>query len=174
MLQTLLRVFAVAATLLLVSLAGAEDGPQEIKWTDLLPEGEEEVLAQLYMEQQKNLLGQSGFPGDDPPVPQIGTFNVVEELDGAFIRMPGYVLPFDYNPKGSISEFLLVPYFGACIHTPPPPPNQVVYVRTEQPVQIKELWAPVWIEGVLSTEKNLNGLGDAAYTLDLTKVEPYD
>ncbi len=163
----------IAASFALVASALADE-PMQIKWEDLMPEGELERLSQLYAEQGIGAAAGPEMGGMDPAAPQIGTFNVVEELNGELIRMPGFVLPFDYNPRGRISEFLLVPYFGACIHTPPPPPNQVIFVRTEKPVEIKELWAPVWVEGVLRTEKNLNGLGDAAYTLDLTHIEPYD
>ena len=156
------------------ALALAPEGePQQIVWADLMPEGEKERLAELYLEMRRNLGPLSGFDGEDPAAPQVGTFNTVEDLNGAYIRMPGFVLPFDYTPDGEITEFLLVPHFGACIHTPPPPPNQVVFVQTATPVKVKAMWDPVWVEGVLSTEKNLNGLGDAAYTLELTSVEPY-
>jgi len=169
------RLFAAFVVVFALSGAGARaaEPPRTIAWEELMPEGEEERLNELYMEQRK-LLSAQGLEGEDPPAPQIGTFNVVEALDGASVRMPGFVLPFDYKPGGEISEFLLVPYFGACIHTPPPPPNQVVYVESDAPVVIEEMWAPVWVEGVMRTEKNLNGLGDAAYTLELTRVEPYD
>ncbi len=141
-----------------------------INWDDLLPEGELERLEELYaaaysMSELNHFGGQA---------PQIGTFNVEEALIGQTIRMPGYILPLDYEARDELTEFLLVPYFGACVHTPPPPPNQIVYVTTGEPVDIAEVWAPVWVTGVLSADRHDNEMGDAAYTLDLIAHEPYE
>ncbi|MCG8440451.1 MAG: DUF3299 domain-containing protein, partial [Caulobacterales bacterium] len=107
-------------------------------------------------------------------MPQLGTYNVVDDLDGLNIRMPGYVVPFDFKDDGAYGEFLLVPYFGACLHTPPPPPNQIVYVHAEPEVEIASIWEPVWIEGVMATDRNENDLGNAAYTVALNKLEMYE
>ena len=73
-----------------------------------------------------------------------------------------------------ISEFLLVPYFGACIHAPPPPPNQTIFVRTDDPILLKDLPQAVWIEGTLHAQKQESDLADAAYIIDLSRVEKYE
>lgn len=149
--------------------------PKTLYWTDLLPEGEFEILEQLYAEQSSPTFGHNP---DDSPLNsnsnQVGTFNVVEELNGKLVRIPGFVLPFEYSNAGKISEFLLVPYFGACIHTPPPPPNQMVYVTAESPMDLGSQWQPIWAIGVLQTQSNYNDLGNAAYTLKIQKWEVYD
>ena len=150
--------------------------PQTLFWEELLPEGELERLDELYASQGAGMFGHS--PYDNPmmggmPV-QIGTYNVVEELDGKLVRIPGYVLPFEYSASGKISEFLLVPYFGACIHPPPPPPNQMVYVTAEKPADLGRQWNAIWAIGILRTEKHLNELGNAAYTLEIQRWEEYD
>lgn len=106
-------------------------------------------------------------------MPQLGTFEAVESLDGKRVRLPGYVVPFDFDPKKRHTSFLLVPYMGACIHTPPPPPNQIVFVSADPSVRIGDIWAAYWIEGILRTEKNVNGVGDAAYTLEMKSLTPY-
>ena len=72
----------------------------------------------------------------------------------------------------AISLLSFVPYMDACTHTPPPP-NQIIFVRADPAIQIRDIWAPFWLEGELSTEENRNGLGDAAYTLRLDQLEPY-
>ena len=93
------------------------------------------------------------------------------------IRMPGFILPLDYQPDGlsaEVSEFLLVPYVGACIHVPPPPPNQLVYVGLEESIVIEELWEPIWIIGTLTAEPNHNALGNTAYSFILEETEPYE
>jgi hypothetical protein len=153
--------------------------PLTITWEELMPEGEEERVLKLY-EAYYATVGAQGDAGAvaegsaADSMPQIGTFNTVQALNKRLVRMPGYIVPFDFDAKDSYKEFLLVPYFGACIHTPPPPPNQIVYVSTKTPVKIKDIWAPVWIEGVMSTDKHENELGNAAYTLAMTKLEAYE
>ena len=106
-------------------------------------------------------------------MPQFGTFDAVNDLDGQLIRIPGYVVPFEFASDDKYSEFLFVPYMGACLHTPPPPPNQVIFVRAEKKVRVKDIWAAYWLEGDLQVERNMNDLGNAAYSLDLTGLELY-
>ncbi|MEZ5829506.1 MAG: DUF3299 domain-containing protein, partial [Hyphomicrobiales bacterium] len=106
---------------------------------------------------------------------------LVPGLDGRVIRLPGYVLPLDFD--GSlVRSFLLVPYVGACIHVPPPPPNQIVYVELKQGFKSPEVFAPVWVTGRMSTGMNktsltwVDGSTDVnfGYALQATKVEPYE
>jgi hypothetical protein len=180
----------IAACLVTLSLgpavpllsAEAQKGPSkplELTWEELMPEGEEERILQLY-EAYYATVGAKGGAGDiaegsaADSMPQIGTFNTVKALDKRLVRIPGYIVPFDFSSKETYKEFLLVPYFGACIHTPPPPPNQIVYVSVKAGVKIKDIWAPVWIEGVLSTARKENSLGNAAYSLEMTRLQPYD
>ena len=102
------------------------------------------------------------------------------ELEGKLIRMPGYVLPLEYEGK-KVNEFLLVPYVGACIHTPPPPPNQIIHVKLERGFESEGMFEPVWVNGVLEAEQSnpnlsfVDGSADipVAYTLKAEQVEPY-
>jgi len=162
-------------TLAFISPALAEE-PKTIFWEELLPEGELERLDELYAAQGAMAFGHSAYENSSMSAmpKQIGTFNVVEDLDGKVVRIPGFVLPFEYSASGKISEFLLVPYFGACIHTPPPPPNQMVYVTAEKPADLGQQWNAIWAIGVLRTQKHINDLGDAAYTLEIQRWEQYD
>lgn len=70
-------------------------------------------------------------------------------LDGVSIRMPGYALPLEYDGE-KVTEFLLVPWVGACIHTPPPPPNQIVYVALDKGVRLGGRFQPVWVSGKIT------------------------
>ena len=97
---------------------------------------------------------------------------VVSELDGQEVRIPGFVVPLDFSGTQT-TEFLLVPYFGACIHTPPPPSNQIVYVTSAAGYALKELFDAVWVTGVIRTRAHLNDLGDAGYTLRASTVVPF-
>lgn len=156
-----------------VAPLAAEDF-RTIMWDDLLPEGEIELLEKMLLENGGAVpLGHS-FDADLPTAPeQFGTFNVVKELQDQKVRLPGYILPVEYDAAGDVLEFLFVPYKGACIHMPPPPPNQIVYVSTEDPENYGPLWRPVWVFGTMKTERHMNMLGNTAYSLELEGWEPY-
>nr|WP_070961471.1 DUF3299 domain-containing protein [Hyphomonas sp. Mor2] len=170
---------------------GIEDGEAlTLMWEDLMPEGSEEDLIREYEEFYAMLdqryaantttLMDAGDPyakieeGSELDfMPQLGTFDTVTELDGELVRIPGYVVPFDFDSKARHTELLFVPYMGACIHTPPPPPNQIIFVRADPAVKIEDIWAPYWLEGTIETEQVENELGDAAYALKMDSIEPY-
>ena len=107
---------------------------------------------------------------------------VVEELDGDRVRMPGYLLPLELEGT-EVTEFFLVPYVGACIHVPPPPPNQIIHVKMaeNESYQSSELFEPVWVTGVISTASTVKELylvdGSAdintGYSMTANRVEPY-
>ncbi len=109
------------------------------------------------------------------------TYLASQELDGKPVRIPGYLLPLEYDGK-KVSEFLLVPYVGACIHTPPPPPNQMVYVALDEAHVLRSLYEPVWVTGTLSTNASsrrlsfVDGSADVAtgYALKGLLIEPYE
>lgn len=105
---------------------------------------------------------------------------VVEDLNGRQVRMPGYALPLEYSGT-QITEFLLVPWVGACIHTPPPPPNQIVYVKLDEGIENQGRFTPMWVTGEMTVKaatKNLylvdgsSGI-DVGYSLEASQVEPY-
>lgn len=105
---------------------------------------------------------------------------VDDSLDGQTVRMPGYALPLEFSGTG-VMEFLLVPFVGACIHVPPPPPNQMVYVALNQSYKVKSLYDPVWITGVMRVKQSTKALSyvdgeaevAAGYTLEAIAIEPY-
>lgn len=153
----------------------AAKGVKRIGWEELMPEGEEERLAQMYQAQMAMLYSGAGVAegsAADTAV-QVGTFNTVKELNGKKIRIPGYTVPFEYGADAQIKEFLLVPYFGACIHSPPPPPNQTIFVIADKAIKMKDLAQAVWIEGTIYTQTQESELADAAYTIKLTGIEEY-
>ena len=84
-------------------------------------------------------------------------------LDGVLVRVPGYLLPLEFSGK-EVTEFLLVPWVGACIHTPPPPPNQIVHVRPAKPVEIRGNFDAIWVTGRIT----VNGTRRSIYITDGT------
>ena len=177
---------ALAAAALSASLAialasvsppvGAMDDVRDLEWEDLMPQGWD-PLAEV-----EALMGDDIQNLSDNSPRALELFNayqeavrsapVVGELDGEQVRLPGFVVPLDFEGTET-SEFLLVPYFGACIHVPPPPSNQIVYVKTVAGYPLQELFEPVWVTGEMSTQAYLNDVGDAGYTLQATIIEPY-
>jgi hypothetical protein len=99
---------------------------------------------------------------------------VVEALDGQAIKLPGYIVPLDVTDEGRVTEFLLVPYFGACIHVPPPPSNQIVHVTTELGVLLDALYQPFWVEGPLQVEQSSSELAEAGYQMQAETIYAYE
>jgi hypothetical protein len=100
------------------------DGYRELEWSALIPPQDIDVLKRL----QQTPIDHSG----SMKAQQVGTFNTVGALDGTKVRIPGYIVPLEADDQGRLTEFFLVPFLGACIHVPPPPPNQIVYVKLPQ------------------------------------------
>ena len=143
----------------------------EVHWADLLPPGEDEIIMQQY----SSLFEVNIEEGSAEDIAtQIGTFNTVEILDGQKVMIPGFTVPLTFGKDSESNEFLLVPYYGACLHQPPPPPNQTIHVKSENPIQIRDLSQAVWVEGYLATEASYTGLAGAAYTIKLTNFRPYE
>lgn len=107
-------------------------------------------------------------------MPQATGQPVVQALDGQRVRLPGYIVPLDMNERGRVTEFLLVPFYGACIHVPPPPSNQIVHAVSELGVPIQELWQPFWIEGPMQVEAVSSELAEAGYRIQAQKIYAYE
>jgi hypothetical protein len=108
--------------------------------------------------------------------------SIVESLNGQRVRIPGYLLPLEMSGT-KVTEFLLVPYIGACIHVPPPPPNQIIHVKIAQKggYSTKKLYEPIWVTGVISAKSTVKDLylvdGSAGinigYSMQADRIEPY-
>lgn len=94
-------------------------------------------------------------------------------MDGAVIRLPGYVVPLDETSAG-MKEFLLVPYFGACIHTPPPPANQIVHVAVSKPAKGVHMMDAVWVSGTLKVVRGDSVMGVSGYQMQAAQIDPYE
>ena len=99
---------------------------------------------------------------------------VVAEFDGERIRLPGFIVPVEFGEEEQIiTKFFLAPYFGACIHVPPPPPNQIIYAEFDQGFKLESLYDPFWLSSTLSTTMTENDIARSAYALKVEQVEPY-
>lgn len=148
-------------------------GFREVTWSALVPKG-------WNPRQRLGDRDVSGLDDSDPRAQQymrdlrqiLDTAPIVPELNGVAIKMPGYVVPLEQTGEG-LKEFLLVPYFGACIHTPPPPANQIVHVRAQRPVKGIDGMSAVWVSGTMRTVRHDSGVGVSGYLLELFLMAPY-
>jgi hypothetical protein len=91
---------------------------------------------------------------------------------GQSVRLPGYMVPLEDLPEGT-KEFLLVPYFGACVHSPPPPANQIVHVVLDKPTKRFRMMDTLWVTGPLSATKTDSHMGVSSYRIDAKLVAPF-
>lgn len=154
--------------LLLLTLSGplmAEE-PREVEWIELMPKEDLELLQNM-----PEIGHESNDPAELPE--ELMSGNVVEAMDERNIRIPGFVVPLEFSDDKRVTEFFLVPYFGACIHVPPPPPNQVIHVSYPEGIHVDALYEPYWISGVLKTERISNDVADASYVMTADDVRLY-
>lgn len=140
--------------------------PREISWDDLIPPGV--PYAEIIGEGDLNEVTDTWRPVFDANATKLNP-----ALNGAYIRIPGFIIPLEQDAEG-VTEFVLVPYVGACIHTPPPPPNQLVLVRSIDPWPSDQLWDPVWVEGKMSTQLMSTEVAETGYALTANSIEVYE
>ncbi|WP_256675106.1 MULTISPECIES: DUF3299 domain-containing protein [unclassified Pseudomonas] len=166
--------FALALLLSLAVPAWAAE-PRELDWPALIPEGAPVIAPQLAplhdMSQLSDALSAESAP---PAHQQAPNAPVVRSLDGQQVKIPGYIVPLEVSEEGRTTEFLLVPYYGACIHVPPPPSNQIVHIFSEMGVRVEDLYQPYWIEGKMQVKASSSELADAGYQLEAEKIYAYE
>jgi hypothetical protein len=168
--RTLSSSYALLAALAAMGLAAA-DAPaaRTLEWVDLIPAGARENYSAGPAAPTHDYLGESG----PAAVQQSVSAPVNPELEGRLVKIPGFIVPLDVAKDGTVSEFFLVPYFGACIHVPPPPANQMVYVTAPKGIALDSIYEAYWITGTMRTRNKSTRLGAAAYSLSADKVEIY-
>ncbi|MEZ5500382.1 MAG: DUF3299 domain-containing protein [Steroidobacteraceae bacterium] len=161
----------VIASLLVACAAAvveaATDTARQIEWEDLLPAQSRDKPAGP-PPVVHDYLGEAG-----PAAQQTLNFDVNEDLAGKLVKLPGFIVPLDVGKNGKVSEFFLVPYFGACIHVPPPPPNQIVYVTMRDGIALDSIYEAYWLTGKLTVTRKSTRLGAAAYSLAASQIEIY-
>ncbi|WP_213941550.1 DUF3299 domain-containing protein [Pseudomonas sp. dw_612] len=164
---------ALLALLMLAALPLWAAEPKDLTWSEMIPpDAPAEVpnMTPLHdLSQMSSTLESAPAAKQDLP-----NAPVVKSLDGKNIRLPGYIVPLEVSEEGRTTEFLLVPYFGACIHVPPPPSNQIVHVKSEVGVKLDELYQPYWIEGALQVKASTSELADAGYQMEADKIYVYE
>ncbi len=148
---------------------------REVPWEELLPND-------WHPEKALEGLDFANLPDDDPRAlkayeafaAELAKAPVNEKMDGRRIKIAGFVAPLDWENDTRLKEFLLVPYFGACIHVPPPPANQIIYIKMEKSLKGVQTMDTIWVHGTIFLEKNESGsMGSSGYSMKVDKIEPY-
>lgn len=173
-----------------------------VEWTDLIPAEDLRLLEsipqidhdslsdeELSADSNSNTLRpQSSFENQQPQAfdDSAGNSNkertwkdalvstrVRPEFNNQRIRLGAYISPIEWNDKQVTTEFFVVPYFGACIHVPPPPPNQIIYVHYPKGLKLDDLYMPFWVEGTIKIEITEKDIGDSSYTMTNVVLSEY-
>ncbi|MEM7258218.1 MAG: DUF3299 domain-containing protein [Pseudomonadota bacterium] len=159
---------------------------KEVEWTDLMPEADLQAL--LNPPQYLNEI-EEGSAEDQRMFEQLASGNIGEgldryqqalvskdirtEFDGKKIRIAGYLVPLEFDSAEVVTQAFVVPYFGACIHVPPPPPNQIILVNAANGLNLNDMYNPYWVSGELSTTLNEMDLATSAYEMQAYDIELY-
>ncbi|WP_413792852.1 MULTISPECIES: DUF3299 domain-containing protein [unclassified Pseudomonas] len=166
---------ALLALLMMVALPLWAAEPRDLAWSEMIPpDAPPEVpnMTPLHdLSKMSDALAAESAPAAKQDLPDAP---VVKALDGQQIRLPGYIVPLEVSEEGRTTDFLLVPYFGACIHVPPPPSNQIVHVKSEVGVKLDELYQPYWVEGPMQVKPSTSELADAGYQMEAEKIYVYE
>lgn len=163
-----------------------ENRYQLVQWTDLMPEDDLQALlnppeylddiADGSPEDQLSSQVSRAISNakDDRYQQALISKRVRPEYDQRKVKIPGYIVPLSFDDNMVINEFFLVPFFGACIHVPPPPPNQMIYISYKKGLTLESLYDPFFIEGtIVIKEHKTDEMGTASYSLNVDKVYPY-
>lgn len=156
-----------------------------IEWTDLMPKDDLDAMMNppSYLddiidgsiEDQINSQVQSAIAAanDNGYQQALVSTRVVVAFNNQAIRIPGFIVPLEFDGAQTITRFFIVPYFGACIHVPPPPPNQIIYAAYPKGFKLEALYDPFWITGVLKTTLTGNDMGTSAYSITVDSIQSY-
>ncbi len=158
---------------------------RDVEWTDLMPEDDLQALLNppqdimdipdgSEMDQISGQISNAIAQASDSRYQQaLTSTRVVEAMNDQLIRIPGFIVPIDFDDKQMTTRFFLVPYFGACIHVPPPPPNQILLVDYPKGIKVDELYDPFHISGRLKTSMFQHEMATSAYLLEAADVQLY-
>ncbi len=160
---------------------------QEIEWIELMPETDldallnppeyilsvEEGAAEDTIDSIKASEMDTELNGQSDYEKALVSTDTIEAMDGKYIEIPGYIVPVAFTDAQIVTSFFLVPYFGACLHMPPPPPNQIIYIEIEDGFKLEDFYEPVIVSGKLSISLFEDAIASSAYTMTMDKMRFY-
>ena len=153
-----------------------------IEWTELMPKDDLEAILNQpdYIDdivdgspedQLSNRVKSAIVTASDNRYQQaLVSTRVIEAFNNQPVRIAGFIVPLEFDGEQTVTQFFFVPYFGACIHMPPPPPNQLIYVSYPQGLKLNALYDPFWMTGVIKTSLVENDMATAAYSITVNSI----
>jgi hypothetical protein len=154
-------------------------------WLDLIPEDDLDALlnppgyldeivdgseADKLNDAFKNEIEKSN---DDRYQQALVSTRIKPVVNNAPIKIAAFIVPLGFDDEQNVTQFFMVPYYGACIHLPPPPPNQTIYVNYPQGIKLESLYDAFWVSGILKTSLVENDTATAAYSMEVHILELY-
>lgn len=166
--------------------AASSESFEEIEWIQLMPKDDldallnpPDFLANIQDgSQQDSMASLSEIAEENETVRRfqqaLTSVRVIESFDKKAVKIPGFVVPLKSDEQQRVTEFFIVPYFGACLHLPPPPPNQMIYGKVAEGFKLSQLTEPFWFEGVIHIETTNNLTGTSAYGMVLDNIYVFE
>ncbi|MFT5295457.1 MAG: hypothetical protein ACI87J_002400 [Colwellia sp.] len=157
----------------------------QTEWTDLLPEDDLDALLNppSYLDEivdgsaedilSNTLKSEATDSGDDRYQQALISTNVKAIVNNVPIKIPAFIVPLEFDDDQNVTQFFMVPFFGACLHLPPPPPNQTIFVHYPQGLKLESLYDAYWISGIIKTSLVENDMATAAYSMEMHAFELY-
>ena len=151
-----------------------------LQWSELIPENEKAVL-QKYQQSSpqtvtdftNQILQSLQASTDEAYKSAMQSTNTVGDFNGKLVSIAAYIVPLDFDEQQNPRDIFIVPYFGACIHFPPPPPNQMIFARLDSSFENFDYTQAYFLTGVIQEQMFDDQLGTAAYALEVLKIRPY-
>lgn len=173
-----------------LALPVSAENYKTLEWTDLLPQSDLDALMsgpeithdtpELPIDSQISSQMRQAIEkaADSAYQKALLSTDVKPELNDTQVRIPGFMVPLEFDDELRVTEFFVVPYFGACIHVPPPPPNQLIHVVYPKGFKLEDLYVPFWFQGLLKTELFSKDVGTgkavSAYSMQVATIDEYE
>lgn len=155
--------------------------PHLLAWSSLIPENEKHILQKYQTKTQANTAIEFGdqlilsikASTDKAYISAMQSSNTVKDVDGLYVSISGFIVPIDFSGDKKLKDIFIVPYFGACIHFPPPPPNQMIFAQLSSQFTNFDITQAYTIKGILRRKMFDDKLGTAAYSMEVSTIEPF-
>jgi hypothetical protein len=178
-------IFLVGNSLANAAVTSKNGQYKTVEWTDLIPKDkpdaqikppsyDTDVEGGAVEDQIKIQIQQAIIKANKNIYPEaLFSTRVISEMNGQAIRIAGFIVPLLFKEDQIVTQFFFVPFFGACIHVPPPPPNQIIFVDYPSGLKLENLDEPFWISGVLKISLTENEVATSAYSMDMSAFKTY-
>ncbi|MCF2947505.1 DUF3299 domain-containing protein [Paraglaciecola aquimarina] len=158
---------------------------KQIEWVELIPQGDldallnpPDFLSNIADGSEQDSIAALSAKSANKETSRfqqaLTSVKVIKSFDKKAIRIPGYMVPLANDENQNVTEFFIVPYFGACLHMPPPPPNQIIYGKVTKGFKLTDLTEAFWFEGTIHIETTNTENGTSAYGMTIDNIQIFE